>query len=211
MKDEIQFTNDDSVAIIAPHPDDECIGAAGVLIKIPSQTDVYVVTDGCYGNKNRSAKEEARLRREWFEEEMSIVKPHNWFWLGIEDTKISDNPDFATQIDFKRYTKVFLPWGKSLHPDHRATYESCLSQIKQQNANKAEYYMYEVCAPFHNPRYYIDISDVLDRKHELIRCHREMEYEIRQITLLNQFRASQLHEHTDCKCIEAFDKVEIFV
>ena len=54
-------------------------------------------------------------------------------------------------------TKVFLPWGKSLHPDHRATYE------------------------------------------------------IRQINLLNQFRASQLHEHTDCKCIEAFDKVEIFV
>ena len=134
MKDEILFTNDDSVAIIAPHPDDECIGAAGVLIKIPSQTDVYVVTDGCYGNKNRSAKEEARFRREWFEEEMSIVKPRNWFWLGIEDTKVSDNLDFATQIDFKRYTKVFLPWGKSLHPDHRATYESCLSQIKQQNA-----------------------------------------------------------------------------
>ena len=71
--------------------------------------------------------------------------------------------------------------------------------------------MYEVCAPFHNPRYYIDITDTIDKKHELIRCHREMEYEVKQITLLNQFRASQLHEHTDCKCIEAFDKVEIFV
>ena len=211
MKDEIKFISDDSVAIIAPHPDDECIGTAGVLINASDQTDIYVVTDGCYGNTKRSAEDEARLRKEWFEEEMSIVKPRNWFWLGIEDTKVSDNPDFASQIDFTRYTKVFLPWGKSLHPDHRATYESCLNQIKQQNASKAEYYMYEVCAPFHNPRYYIDISDVLDRKHELIRCHREMEYEIRQITLLNQFRASQLHEHTDCKCIEAFDIVEIFV
>ena len=86
MKDEIRFTSDDSVAIIAPHPDDECIGTAGVLINASDQTDIYVVTDGCYGNNKRSAEDEAELRREWFEEEMSIVKPRNWFWLGIEDT-----------------------------------------------------------------------------------------------------------------------------
>ena len=106
---------------------------------------------------------------------------------------------------------MFLPWGKSLHPDHRATYESCLNQIKKQNANKAEYYMYEVCAPFHNPRYYIDITDALDKKLELIRCHREMDYEIKQITLLNQFRASQLHKTVGVECVEAYDKIEIFV
>lgn len=135
---------------------------------------------------------------------MSIVKPRNWFWLGIEDTKVSDNPDFATQIDFTRYTKVFLPWGKSLHPDHRATYESCLSQIKQQNANKAEYYMYEVCAPFRNPRYYIDITDVLDRKHELIRCHKEMEYKLDKLLYLIN---SALHSFMNILIVNALRRL----
>jgi len=44
----------------------------------------------------------------------------------------------------------------------------------------------------------------------LIRCHKEMDYEIKQITLLNQFRASQLHKTIGIECIEAYDKVEIF-
>lgn len=41
MKDEIEFSSEDSVAIIAPHPDDECVGNAGMLIRIPSQIDIF--------------------------------------------------------------------------------------------------------------------------------------------------------------------------
>ena len=209
MKDEIQFTSDDSIAIIAPHPDDECIGNAGALIRIPSQVDIYVVSDGCYGNRLRSVTEEAKLRREWFEQEMSIVQPRNYYWMGIQDTKISENLDFASQIDFTRYTKVFLPWKESIHIDHRAAYEGCHNQIIAQSAVDTEYYMYEICAPFRNPRYFVDITDVIDKKRELIRCHEEMNVELDIVITLNRFRAAQLYEHPMCEYAEAYDKVEI--
>ena len=32
MRQEIRFTNEDRIAIIAPHPDDECLGASSALI-----------------------------------------------------------------------------------------------------------------------------------------------------------------------------------
>ena len=35
MRQEIRFTNEDRIAIIAPHPDDECLGAASALILAP--------------------------------------------------------------------------------------------------------------------------------------------------------------------------------
>ncbi len=109
MKNEITFTKNDSVAIIAPHPDDECIGAAAPMLIIPNQTDVYVLTDGGYGNPKHSREEEAALRKRWLEDEMSIVKPRNWYYLGYEDTKLSEHPEAVSEIDFTQYTKIFLP------------------------------------------------------------------------------------------------------
>ena len=54
MRQEIVFTSDDSIAIIAPHPDDECLGAAAALLMAPDRTDVYVLTDGSHGSPDRS-------------------------------------------------------------------------------------------------------------------------------------------------------------
>ena len=56
MRQEIVFTSDDSIAIIAPHPDDECLGAAAALLMAPDRTDVYVLTDGSHGSPDRSIR-----------------------------------------------------------------------------------------------------------------------------------------------------------
>ena len=55
MVEELKFREDDRIAVIAPHPDDECLGAAAALLLVPEKTDIYVLTDGSHGNKDVSS------------------------------------------------------------------------------------------------------------------------------------------------------------
>ena len=91
MSKKIIFTEEDRIAIIAPHPDDECMFAAGVLLLASDRTDIFVLTDGSHGNKEHSIKEEAAIRKNQFDAEMAYIKPHAVTWFGIEDTKLSEN------------------------------------------------------------------------------------------------------------------------
>jgi LmbE family N-acetylglucosaminyl deacetylase len=50
MREKIVSTDADRIAVVAPHPDDECLEVASVLILAPQQTDIYVLTDGSHGN-----------------------------------------------------------------------------------------------------------------------------------------------------------------
>ena len=67
MRERIVFQDNDRIAVIAPHPDDECLGTAAVLLLAPERTDIYVLTDGSHGNPEKSIEEEAEIRRKQFE------------------------------------------------------------------------------------------------------------------------------------------------
>ena len=206
--EELVIEKNDSIAIIAPHPDDECIGAASVLLRFPSQTDVYVMTDGCRGNNERSIEDETLVRKSQFEAEMAYVKPRSFEWLGYEDTKLKDYPDAADGIDFTKYTKVFMPWNESLHPDHRAAADICCTAIRKQNA-KPECFSYEIFAPFRKPTHYADITDIAEEKRRLIRFHEDQKVQEDIIMSLNAFRAAQLISKTEIKYAECFIEVNV--
>ena len=78
MRERIVFQDNDRIAVIAPHPDDECLGAGAVLLLAPERTDIFVLTDGSHGNPEKSIEEEAVIRRMQFEAEMEAVRPHAW-------------------------------------------------------------------------------------------------------------------------------------
>ena len=134
MTEQLILESTDSIAIIAPHPDDECLGVASALLMVPGRTDIYVMTDGSRGSKERSVEEEAEVRKRQFEAEMAYVRPRKYVWIGVEDTKLGKHPEAANKIDFTQYTKIFLPWHESLHPDHRAAADMCCRAIKRQEA-----------------------------------------------------------------------------
>ena len=134
MREELLFGGDDSIAVIAPHPDDECLCAAAALIMAPERTDVYVISDGSHGNLERSIEEEAVVRKRQFDAEMDYVKPRRHVWLGYEDTKLAEHFEAADEIDFTQYTKVFLPSNESPHPDHGACPYMCCETIMRQKA-----------------------------------------------------------------------------
>ena len=209
MIKELSFTKEDRIAIVAPHPDDECLGASAALLTAAAQTDVIVLTDGCRGNKARSLEEEAIVRKKQFDAEMEYVKPNSAIWTGIEDTKVSENRKAIGEIDFTPYTKIFLPWLESLHPDHRYAAAFCIDTIRRQKV-KAECYSYEINAPFHKPSHFADITKLEDEKRKLIRFH-EDQNEQEDITLsLNRYRAAQMIKHPDIHLAECYEQVDVY-
>ena len=208
MRQQIEFTKNDSIAVIAPHPDDECLGASGALLLAPSKTDIFVLTDGSHGSEERSFEEEAALRRSQFEAEMEYVKPRSYTWLGYEDTKLSCHPECADKIDFRPYTIIFLPWTKSFHPDHRHAASFCIDAIRRQGA-KSSCYFYEINAPFYRPTHYIDITGIVEEKRRLIGFHRDQKKQEAITLSLNAYRAAQMPNQPETKFAETFEKVEV--
>ena len=204
VPEKIKFREDDRIAVIAPHPDDECLGASSVLLLAPDRTDIFVLTDGSHGSRTRSIPEEAHVRKRQLEAEMDLVRPRAWYWFGYEDTRLADYPEAAQRIDFRPYTKIFLPQADSLHPDHRAAAAMCHAEILAQKA-AAECFAYEIFAPFHSPSHYADLTALIDRKLALVRCHADQIRHEEMITALNRFRGAQLARYDSaCRYAEAF-------
>lgn len=206
MRKKITITESDRIAIIAPHPDDECIFAAGPLLLAPSRTDIFVLTDGSHGNRERPIKEEAAIRKKQFDAEMDYIKPHAAYWFGVEDTKLPENAGIVSRIDFRPYTRIFLPWVESLHPDHRVAAELCINEIRKQGCH-ADCYSGEVYKPFPMPSHYIDITSLADEKRRLIRFHEDQAALEEVVLALNAFRAAQMMDLPECKFAECYDQV----
>ncbi len=209
MREKIIFTEEDRIAVIAPHPDDECMFAAGVLLLASGRTDIFVLTDGSHGNKERSVKEEAAVRKKQFDAEMEYIRPHAVYWFGTEDTKLSENTGIVRKIDFTPYTRIFLPWIESLHPDHRAAAEMCISEIRKQGC-RAECYSGEVYKPFPLPSHYIDITSLAEEKRKLIRFHEDQTALEDVVLSLNAFRAAQMMDMPECRFAECYDRIRIW-
>ncbi len=203
----MEFDHNDAIAVIAPHPDDECLGASSALLTVPDLTDVYVLTDGSHGSKERSFEEEARIRRAQFDAEMAFVKPRRIHWLGYEDTTLSDHPEAADSIDFTKYTKIFLPWHRSPHPDHRAASVMCCETVIRQKAS-CECYSYEITNPFYNPTHFVDITDIIAEKNRLIDFHQD-QADQKYITIsLNAYRGAIHYRSPSARYLECYLKVD---
>ena len=207
MMEKLIFLETDRVLVVAPHPDDEALGAAAPLLFAPEKTDILVVTDGCRGCRSRSKEEEAAVRRRQFDAEVALVEPHAVFWLGLEDATLTERPLNAEDFDFTPYTKIFLPWDRDFHADHVSAAKSATAAIRTQKA-AAECFFYEITAPFYRPTHFADVSAVMEDKKRLIRCHADQHGHEEIVTALNAFRAAQLYREHKCKYAEAYLRVD---
>ena len=60
--------------IIAPHSNDNCIGAGGLMSLYPELCNVIVLTDGRQGQKNVVPEKVKVKRRQEFEQEMKYFR-----------------------------------------------------------------------------------------------------------------------------------------
>lgn len=162
----------DRILIVAPHQDDETFGCGGLMTIYGSNCDVLLLSDGSLGNvENYKDKDElVRVRNAEFREACSRVGINNLFMLNLPNDKVKENSDKIYGFDIKPYKYIFLPNRKEDHPDHRACYR-IFSKMKRRQHASCQIYEYEVWTPLTMPTWFLDISDVIGKKKEMIKVY----------------------------------------
>ena len=134
----------DNILIIAPHPDDECIGPGGVLSEFPDQCSIV---------------------------EMKSIGVERYYWLGYPDGMLMNYLNCLDGFNLKQYTKIFVTGENDGHADHTAAYRCTIHALKKQNVKSCEVYQYEIHSSLQRPTHYLDITEYIHKKEELIRFH----------------------------------------
>ena len=167
----INISAKEKILIIAPHPDDECIGVGGILSKYADKCSVVVLTDGCQGQGNKSIEDCRVQRQSEFRNEMEYFGINDFKFLGIVDGTLIGHLDCLNDIILKNYTKIFVTGLDDGHVDHSAAYHCVLNALRLQNNTDIEVYLYEVHKQLLNPTHFLNITDCIDRKLRAIRFH----------------------------------------
>lgn len=168
----LNIKDEDRFLIVAPHPDDECIGTGGILTLYPKQCTVIVLTDGRQGQGNVAPEKEKSIRKQEFIEEMQCAGITSFQMLDYQDGTLMQHTDCLFGIDLSMYTKIFVTGMHDGHADHTAACISVFQAVRQQKAETAEVFLYEVHVPLREVTHVLDITGVLNKKVELIRFHK---------------------------------------
>ncbi|MBF6631777.1 MAG: PIG-L family deacetylase [Comamonas sp.] len=117
------------ITVIAPHPDDEVLGAYGIIRRAQGlglTVDVHVVTDGerCFGDLPQ--QEDLRLRQTRQQESCQVAAligyPEPTFW-SLSDSQVMQQERELDEL-LRRYCTAdslcIAPWFHDGHPDHEA-------------------------------------------------------------------------------------------
>lgn len=119
------------VLLVSPHPDDEVIGAAGLLVRLRAQevpVCLVAVTDGEASHTRSSIVTPSRLRSRRDLERRAALEVLNLtvdvVRLGLPDGAVRDEGVLLTDALCAladESTVLIAPWRHDGHPDHEAT------------------------------------------------------------------------------------------
>lgn len=181
--------------ILSPHPDDETLGAGGLIAEAcvgRHEVDVIVVTDGSGSHPRSTQYPRKRLVALRYSEVHKAglvlgLQPDRVTFLGLPDTKApKSGPRFDEAIQktlnvVKRSGagSLFVTWERDPHCDHEASAE--LAKAVRRSSPGLKLWAYpiwgwhiEANAETHQPSpkgYRIDISQYRDRKRAAIEAH----------------------------------------
>lgn len=194
----------DKILIVAPHPDDESIACGGILSLYGRQCDVLLITDGGAGNPEWDYDYSASVRREEFFQAMSLAKVNNIIEFRAKNNQYNRLKKIKIKFNLGQYNQIFIPSRNEGHKEHILTNKIMLKGIREQHC-KVLVYEYEVWTPLNNVTDYLDISDCIEKKNEMInkyKCQlKHIDY-ISAINGLNAYRGMQFH----VKYAEAYER-----
>ena len=195
---QLDISHGERVLIVSPHPDDETLGCASVLLNCGENydCDVLLVTDGQKGNPEWTEEKTVLVRNNEFQKAMSMVNVKNIYYLHLMDSELKnsfpnkwyDNTDGIVKEKYKDYTSIFLPNKKENHPDHQKTYRVLRKKIR----GGVRVYQYEVWTPISAPSDLAALDDAqMQKKISLIENYKcqlnHIDY-IKRIKGLNCYR-----------------------
>lgn len=182
------FKNERVLAVVA-HPDDVELLCAGTLARARNDGAVVAICVLCQGDKGQSKKRVADLAAVRRREMMASAKllASELFLVGQPDGTLKDDPEVRLKLVevYRKYrpTLVLAHAAEDYHPDHRAA--SALAEAASwfcaarghrtrspaMRTQPALWWMDTVNMSGFNPGFYVDISQFVDLKKEMLVCH----------------------------------------
>lgn len=171
-----------SIVFVIAHPDDlsNSMGGTACLLKKRYRLHVLCLTRGERGIKGKSLAEAGRIRGKEQRAESKLLGAKLTF-LNLINGDAYATRELCAQLA-RRLKKlapaaVFTLWPINTHPDHVVVYTATVLALQQAQLYwKVELYFSEndpggQTMQF-DPDVYVNIDDVIERKRELVRCHR---------------------------------------
>lgn len=150
------FEGEKSVLVVAPHVDDETIGAGGTLIKHKNRRDRISIVYVSDGGGSTTEGSRAELIEERKKEGMGVkdfLLAQNIYFLNEPDGSVNSNNDELIDNIIKILEEVnpniiYTPFLIDGHRDHVETTKGVIKAIEKWNNDFTNIYMYEVNIPF---------------------------------------------------------------
>jgi N-acetylglucosamine malate deacetylase 1 len=170
------------VLLFGAHPDDVEWGAGGSVLLLKARGASFGVVDltrgemgsrGTSEERDKEAQEAASSMGAQFRENLGMPD------CGVIDS-VKNRKRIASVIRRHRPKLVLAPYWKDRHPDHAATgrlirNSAVYCTLRKSNdpnpPHKPSSYLYYLLHHFTRPSMVVNISDVYDRKLELLRMH----------------------------------------
>ncbi|MDM8546470.1 PIG-L family deacetylase [Candidatus Venteria ishoeyi] len=195
-----------NVLVLAPHPDDEVFACGGAIMRHVAQNDevhCLLATDGSAAivHENETAKQAyIQLRRQESVEAAKVLAyQHISHWDIADRALVFNEKQVAALLKLihdTQATRVYAPSLHEIHPDHYALAQIACAAVSRCGA-VVTLCMYEVGVPL-NPNYLLDITDLLEKKHQAIHCfvsQLQLNDYTRHMESLNAYRCYTLPAH----------------
>jgi N-acetylglucosamine malate deacetylase 1 len=202
--------------VIAPHPDDEVLGAGGTIARLSNAghaVDVAIVTKGqppTYPAGTVAAlKDEAKQAH-------GHLGVHRTHWLDLPAAQLTETPTHEINAAILKMIRdvnpqtLLVPFIGDMHVDHQRIFSSCLVAARPHQALYPKTILaYETLSetnwnapyvtPAFTPNVYVDIAGTLDRKLEAFRLYTSQvkdpphERSIESLRTLASYRGATVH------------------
>lgn len=188
----------EKVLILSPHPDDDVIGAGGLIKYLSdggSSIKVIYFTDGSKSNSSANFSEGLIEKREKEAREAGkILGVGEQKFLRLPHQKMRSSFELSAlirkELEFEKPDLLLAPSIEEPHPDHLAVSEA-LSESMSNYYESLNIWLYETFGSGRLNRLF-DISGQVEAKQEALRAHKS-QFSIRKydqaILSLNRFRS----------------------
>jgi N-acetylglucosamine malate deacetylase 1 len=212
----LELSHGRPVVVVAPHPDDEVLGAGGTIARFARmgvEVHVVVLTSGRAPRFSAAAVERVRAEAGQAHEVLGVAHTH---WLGFPAAELSEHPHADLNAGLGRVMQeldpgvVLAPHPGDIHLDHQMAFLSTLVASRPHSAQRPTFIAaYETLsetnwnAPYLTPPFvpnlFVDIGDTLPLKLEAFRKFASQvkaephERSVRTLTALATLRGATVH------------------
>ncbi|WKY45542.1 PIG-L family deacetylase [Eubacteriaceae bacterium ES2] len=173
----------ESILLVAPHPDDETLGAGGYILKQKKDGNKVFVLNMTHMSEDYGYSLEKIIKRNnEIKEMIESYSLDGYYNLELKPAGLDTYPaselvkKISEIIENIKPSIIILPYQFDVHSDHRITFELCYSCTKKfRYPYIKKIFMMEILSEteyatrLFEPNYFVDISDYIERKIEILK------------------------------------------